>query len=119
MLNRRGAPDSSLALSQRELNYPPVWWQTHEDSGMSLRLAWRVAPVTAGQPTGSRVYTVGNEVPWLDDESKIRALGIRSRHPKLPSELGWNSGSPHLQEARVLPLLRRPAHGRDRGAVGR
>jgi hypothetical protein len=24
-----------------------------------------------------------------------------------------------LQEARVLPLLRRPAHGRDRGAVGR
>jgi len=47
-LNRSGEPDSRLTLSQRELTLPWGWGMAKENSGMALRLNWRIIDAGAG-----------------------------------------------------------------------
>ena len=72
--NRGGEPESLLRLSQRELEPPYNWGFQRENSGLELRLDWRVLPREPGlgQPYA---YGRGGEPAWLD-EAKMRELGF-------------------------------------------
>ncbi len=69
--NRSGEPESMLTLTQRELQQPYGWGMNRENSGVSLRIYWRV-------PTAERswnyAYSGGNPV-WLD-QAKMASLGF-------------------------------------------
>lgn len=68
--NRSGEPESVLKLTQRELQ-PPYWGMSGENSGMSLRLSWRV-------PSGGRSWNYsysGGAPDWLD-QAKMESLGF-------------------------------------------
>jgi len=56
--NRSGEPESTLRLSERELQ-PPYIWGKHENSGLALNLRWRE----------------GDSPPWLD-RAKMASLGF-------------------------------------------
>ena len=79
--NRSGQPDSSLALSDRELQVPYAAWSESENSGLSLRLNWRVLPVPA---PGDSVYGYfggrGSTPAWLDAQ-KMASLGFSPDAP--------------------------------------
>ena len=40
--NRSGEPDSTLTLTRRELQMSYRWWRDRENSGIALRLLWRM-----------------------------------------------------------------------------
>ena len=65
--NRSGEPESVLRLSQRELAVPFTWGLARDNSGISLRLKWRVA--------GSPSVGYSRAAPWLD-RAKLRDLGF-------------------------------------------
>lgn len=68
--NRSGEPESVLKLTQRELQ-PPYWGMSSENSGISLRLSWRV-------PSGDRSWNYsysGGAPEWLD-QAKMESLGF-------------------------------------------
>jgi Domain of unknown function (DUF4824) len=72
--NRSGEPESVLRLTQRELR-PPYYWAKRENSGIALKLQWRVL-VEGTDEFGP--YTTGsrwNSPQWLDKE-KMRSLGF-------------------------------------------
>jgi hypothetical protein len=71
-LNRSGAPESTLKLSQREL-HPPFREINRENSGISLSLVWRVAGVEKGRNHSS--YSGAPD--WLD-QAKMASLGFES-----------------------------------------
>ncbi len=62
--NRRGAPDATLTLTEREL---PIGWVEKEDSGLSLRLDWNGLPWN-------------RETDWFD-QAKLQSLGFDCRVP--------------------------------------
>lgn len=66
--NRSGKPESMLMLTQRELALPYSSEFGHENSGLALRLRWRVS----GQ--------VGDPPAWLD-QAKLAALGFDVSKP--------------------------------------
>ena len=71
--NRNGTPESSLTLTGRELDMPYSVRNREENSGIQLRLVWRVGlPET---PDSSWFY---NEAAWLD-AAKLEQLGFRPR----------------------------------------
>ena len=76
--NRAGEPESALRLSERELGLPQVSRGNAENSGLSLRLQWRVLPAdtpnTKYDPLG---YSFGGTPQWLDG-AKMLALGFES-----------------------------------------
>ena len=74
-LNRSGEPDSRLTLSQRELTMPWGWGMAKENSGMALRLNWRVSDASAGDTYGGGYGFSGGTPEWLD-EARIAALGF-------------------------------------------
>ena len=76
--NRDGVPDSSLHLTQRELAPPYEWGMTKENSGLSLRIEDRVAPVPAGTAGEDAWYSRRRDADWLDD-AKLAALGIDAK----------------------------------------
>jgi Domain of unknown function (DUF4824) len=65
--NRSGEAESVLRLSQRELAVPYSWGLARDNSGISLRLKWRVA--------GSPEVGYNRAAPWLD-RAKLRDLGF-------------------------------------------
>jgi len=69
--NRSGGPESMLTLTQRELHQPYGWGMNRENSGMSLRINWRVPSAEKYWP-GS--YSGGNP-GWLD-QAKMASLGF-------------------------------------------
>lgn len=79
--NRRGSPESQLTLTQRELSLAWNGAGNREDSGLSLRLQWRVADVhensSATAHSLARAATGSNGIglPWLD-EQHLSALGV-------------------------------------------
>lgn len=70
--NRSGEPESLLTLTQRELQQPYGWGMTRENSGVSLRIYWRVP--TAEKSGYYSSYSGGNPV-WLD-QAKMASLGF-------------------------------------------
>ncbi len=74
--NRDGEPESRLTLSERELRLPRQWTGRKEDSGLALRIAWRIAPrTTTGVKEGWPIETRYGPAPWLD-KPKMAALGF-------------------------------------------
>jgi hypothetical protein len=75
--NRSGDPESTLTLTQRELALPYSYRQSRENTGLALRVLWRVESSEA-QLNGSRPVWYGGEPAWLDS-AKLDELGIRVR----------------------------------------
>lgn len=75
--NRSGEPEALLALSERELDRPYNWHaRGPENSGLALRLHWRVAPGPERSPPPSadaraepnpRGDDKDNDAPWYND----------------------------------------------------
>jgi hypothetical protein len=68
--NHSGVPDSTLQLSQRELEIPYHWRKNSDNSGIALRLLWRFP--------GSRneYYQYGDNDPGWLDQGKLASLGF-------------------------------------------
>jgi hypothetical protein len=73
--NRTGEPGATLALSDRELALPYYWGEERDNSGLSLRLEWRVT--TPGEYTR---FSHGRETAWLD-AARLAALGFDTALP--------------------------------------
>lgn len=75
--NRSGEPESSLALSERELRPAGDWGLNRENSGMTVALRWRTLPQDkAGARSYDAIYeNYGSEPRWLD-QNKLVALGF-------------------------------------------
>ncbi|MDI6745576.1 MAG: DUF4824 family protein [Rhodocyclaceae bacterium] len=74
--NRAGEPESQLFLTERELVLPYRGYRMAENSGLALRLAWRVADAE-GKAQHSN-YGGGGVPAWLDGE-RMAALGFETR----------------------------------------
>lgn len=74
--NRSGDPESTLHLTERELQIPTGWRGNEENSGLALSLRWRVLPSGAEDKLNLWNYYSTNGSPaWLD-EAKMSALGF-------------------------------------------
>ena len=78
--NRSGEPDSRLRLSQRELALPYSWQGSSENSGIALRLQWRV-PVVEESPDAiarwsQMDYLSNYGFPAWMDKTKLESLGF-------------------------------------------
>lgn len=74
-LNRSGEPEARVRLSQRELSTPWGWVGARENSGMALRLNWRVNAAEAGDYYDGGFGYSGGTPHWLDS-SRMAALGF-------------------------------------------
>jgi hypothetical protein len=82
--NRRGEPESSLRLSERELTDPFVWHGKKENSGLELQLRWRVlAAANTGVGTEMFYNAAAGSPEWLD-ASKMASLGFSA--PATPND---------------------------------
>jgi len=97
--NRSGAPESTLKLSQRELQ-PPYWEFNRENSGMSLHLNWRVSDGGKG-----REYSYSGGAPdWLD-QAKMESLGFDvSPAQGVKDKDRWTNRQPGKEVLLVLEL---------------
>jgi len=81
--NRGGIPESALRLSERELVGPYIWGRHSENSGLSLKLMWRVLrPEPTEKEKNSeewgrygRYSGYQGEADWLN-QAKLIALGF-------------------------------------------
>lgn len=92
--NRSGDPIASLQLTERELSAPYRYYNNKENSGLSLRLNWRVSPDLSKENRYDRyslsTYTSPN---WLT-ENKLKELGIdieKAKANKKNSRYGYQS----------------------------
>lgn len=67
--NRSGTPEAQLTLTERELSLP--YWVKEENSGLALRLSWRVLPREADENS----YVHWRSPAWFDDK-KLADLGF-------------------------------------------
>jgi Domain of unknown function (DUF4824) len=81
--NRSGDPDSVLTLTQRELQMSYRWWRERENSGIALRLLWRVDKEEIGDEidTGTWYAGVGGAPTWLT-KPKLAELGFDVSQPE-------------------------------------
>jgi hypothetical protein len=65
--NRSGDPDSVLVLTRRELQMPYRWWRVRENSGIDLRLLWRMDKEEIGDEidAGNWYAGTGGTAAWL------------------------------------------------------
>jgi hypothetical protein len=92
-LNRSGEVDSRMTLSQREFFTPWGWARSEENSGLALRLEWRVVDASA-----EGYYSYGNNggMPGWLDEAHMAALGFATKLPP-------NDYASHRRFERSLP----------------
>jgi hypothetical protein len=96
--NRSGTPDSTLHLTQRELEQPYAS-QSGDDSGIALTLKWRVIARRDADrktwPNPAMYATTWGEPAWLD-EAGMKSLGFDTRPPPGSSSdydaVGWQPG---------------------------
>ncbi len=69
--NRSGEPESMLKLTQRELQQPQAWEINRENSGVTLRINWRVP---SAEKSWNYSYSGGSPA-WLD-QAKMASLGF-------------------------------------------
>ena len=69
----RSGEEARLQLTQRELERP-YGYGNRENSGIALRIDWRVPSEPYDQSPG-RYYPYGRDAPWLD-QAKMEALGF-------------------------------------------
>jgi hypothetical protein len=114
VVNRSGAPDSTLTLSERELERPYRWALTRdENTSLSLRLRYHVpGPRGPDRPTG--VYLPDEEsldygeAKWLDD-AHLAALGFDVARLRAAAEAN-RGGAPRAREAFLVLELGGPAY---------
>ena len=85
--NRSGEPESVLRFSERELLPPYVWSGNRENSGLALKLQWRVLAVesTNRELHGWSFAASGGTPTWLD-KAKMTALGFDVSAPSTVTE---------------------------------
>jgi hypothetical protein len=113
--NRSGDPDAVLALTQRELQMPYKWWRERENSGIALRLLWRVHKEEIGDEidTGSWYAGVGGAPAWLT-KAKLAELGFDVSQPE-DSDRGRRHYEKQLPREALLVLeLDGPAYAEAR-----
>lgn len=95
--NRAGEPESVLMLTQRELLLPYSWGLEFENSGLALRLHWRLPSEDFYAPFDSPISraNIGNGTAWLD-KARLDALGFDVSQPE-----GTPDG--HLYYEKLLP----------------
>lgn len=76
--NRSGVPGSVLELTERELLWVNGWGLARDNSGIELRIIWRVSEIAA-ESTYGELYD--REASWLDQE-KLRELGFDVSYPQ-------------------------------------
>jgi hypothetical protein len=84
--NRSGGPESMLTLTERELQQPYGWGMTRENSGVSLRINWRVP---SAERSRSYSYSGGSPV-WLD-QAKMASLGFDASPAGMQGDYRWSS----------------------------
>lgn len=72
--NRQQPPESTLRLSEREL-LPPSAYEKRDNSGLALRLRWRVLGAASHDPHLIRMGYGGGAPEWLD-RAKMQSLGF-------------------------------------------
>jgi len=73
--NRAAPPESMLTFSERELGLPWRSLRTQENSGLELKLRWRVAnPDSGGESVSTFPFNSGTPA-WLDS-ARLQALGF-------------------------------------------
>jgi len=75
--NRSGEPESTLQLSQRELEIPYGWRTEKENSGLALSMRWRVLPAEDRDNAAAAMYDgfYNRNPSWLD-AAKLMELGF-------------------------------------------
>ena len=97
--NRSGEPESMLRLTERELVQPYGWGMTRENSGVSLRINWRVPSAEM-----SRDYPYSGDNPvWLD-QAKIASLGFDVAQSNMQDNYRWSSRQLSKEVLLVLEL---------------
>lgn len=87
--NRSDEPESTLTLTERELHPPYGWGFSQENSGISLRLQWRVlAERDDTRRVGRRYSGFGKAPNWLD-MTKLAALGFDVSEPGDSPRARW------------------------------
>lgn len=71
--NRSGEPQATLRLTERELQIPYWSWPDNDNSGIDLRLRWRVHDTYADEENNARYWD--RTGAWLTGE-KLRSLGF-------------------------------------------
>lgn len=102
--NRTGDPDSSLKLSERELRPPYVWRSQMENSGLALRLQWRVAPGDAHDLSAYYYSGEGRMPDWLDAKKMI-SLGFNMEWSAKDANEGRNTRYRRQLPREVLIVL--------------
>lgn len=81
--NRSGEPESTLLLSERELQIPYQSQRRKENSGIALRIKWKtVQPVSKDKP----YYYYSSQQPGWLNENKLNELGFNLEHEKQKRE---------------------------------
>jgi hypothetical protein len=85
--NRAAEPEAVLALTQRELSLTRDWRADRENSGVALKLEWRVLRTQASPGPNYYDYgfSYGGDADWLD-RTKLAQLGFDLSRP-LPDPL--------------------------------
>ena len=98
--NRSGEPESLLKLTQRELQQPYRWGMNRENSGVSLRINWRVP---SADTTRYFSYSGGSPA-WLD-QAKMHSLGFDvSQTEDLRDDFRWSNRQLAKEVLLVLEL---------------
>ncbi|HEX8988240.1 MAG TPA: DUF4824 family protein [Rhodocyclaceae bacterium] len=102
--NRAGEPESRIVLSQRELARPWGWRANKENSGLALRIDWRVNDPNMENLFGYYSGGYGGMPGWLD-EKRMADLGFDVAAIKAgPSRHGWRAADAEREVLVVLEL---------------
>lgn len=100
--NRSGEPDSVLSVSQRELQPSYAGVRQKENSGLTLRLQWRVPQKDEPDRFYSYIGEGGGTPSWLD-AAKMASLGFEPL--PAPTEAGSQARRRHPLPRDVLVVL--------------
>lgn len=106
--NRGGEPEAALPLTERELQIPGAWGFRSENSGLDLRLQWRLPPTHADvSDYGQAGY--GGGAFWLDG-AKLVELGFDMSVPLDKRSAERHYAKQLAREVLIVLELDGPAH---------
>lgn len=128
--NRSGDAESTLQLSDRELREPSSWGFESENSGIALRMRWRVLgkrpdddqasrpyfPISSGPPewlNSAKMAELGFDVSSTDDSSDSRSRYSRQLPKEVLLVLELDGPAYHEMLARAEAYVERTADGRN------
>ena len=89
-LNRSGEPDARITLTERELGFDWGGMGRRENSGLALRLHWRVEP---GDGVDDIAADYTRQPPWLD-AARMAELGFDTRSQNDVQQRRYERGLP-------------------------